>query len=108
MRSTATAVITRIVGEVQKMPAEMRPAIQPHWSQPKSFASLASHLAHLPASAADAAAVTAFHDIPIAVIFPRDLRPEVQRQHERLGTMSRRGRHVVATTGGHWIQSIDD
>lgn len=105
--STATQVVTRIVGEVQKMPAEMRPAIQAHWSQPKSFASLASHLANLPASAADAAAVTDFRDIPVAVISAGGLRPEIQRQHERLATMSRRGRHVVAKTTGHWIQ-LDD
>ncbi len=105
--ATATSVITGIVGEVQKMPAEMRPAIQAHWSHPKSFASLASHLACLPESAADAAAVTVFPDLPVAVICAGGLRPERQRMHERLATFSARGRFVRASTTGHWIQ-LDD
>jgi pimeloyl-ACP methyl ester carboxylesterase len=104
---TATSVITRIVGEVQKMPVEMRPAIQMHWSHPKSFASLASHLAHLPESAADAAAVTVFPELPVAVICAGGLRPEAQRMHERLATFSAHGRFVRAGTAGHWIQ-LDD
>lgn len=104
---TATSVITRIVGEVQKMPAEMRPAIQAHWSHPKSFASMASHLANLPLSAADAGAVTAFGNLPLAVISASGLRAELQRPHERLATMSQYGGHVVAKTTGHWIQ-LDD
>ena len=105
--STATAVITRIVGEVQKMPVEMRPAIQAHWSHPKSFASLASHLANLPVSAADAAAVTALPDLPVTVVCAGGLRPDLQRQHERLATFSPSGRFVRANTTGHWIQ-LDD
>lgn len=104
---TATSVITGIVGEVQKMPVEMRPAIQSHWSHPKSFASLASHLAHLPESAADAAAVTVLPEVPVAVICAGGLRPEQQRMHERLATFSERGRFVRAGTTGHWIQ-LDD
>jgi pimeloyl-ACP methyl ester carboxylesterase len=85
----------------------MRPAIQAHWSHPKSFASLASHLANLPASAADAAAVTAFPDLPMAVVCAGGLRPDLQRQHERLATFSPSGRFVRASTTGHWIQ-LDD
>jgi pimeloyl-ACP methyl ester carboxylesterase len=102
---TATSVITRIFGEVQKMPAEMRPSIQAHWSHPKSFASLASHLAHLPESASDAAAVTVFPELPVAVIGAGGLRPELQRMHERLATFSAHGRFVRATrsdTGFIW------
>ena len=104
---TATSVITGIVGEVQKMPSGMRPAIQMHWSHPRSFASLASHLASLPESAADAAAVTAFPALPVAVICAGGLRAEQQRMHERLATFSERGRFVRANTPGHWIQ-LDD
>ena len=105
--STATAVITRLVGEVQKMPVEMRPAIQMHWSHPKSFVSLAGHLAGLSASAADAAVVTAFPDLPAAVVCAGGLRPDIQQEHERLATFSPNGRFVRASTTGHWVH-LDD
>lgn len=104
---TATRVITRVVGEVQKMPAEFHPAIRAHWSHPKSFASLASHLAHLPATAADAAAAADFDDRPLAVIAAAGLRPELQAHHARLASFSTRGRLVQARTTGHWVH-LDD
>jgi pimeloyl-ACP methyl ester carboxylesterase len=105
--STATRVITGILDEVLKMPAQVRPIIQAHWSRAKSFASLASHLTNLPASAFDASAVTVIRDMPVVAICPADLRPELQREHERLARMSPGGRHLVARTTGHWIQ-LDD
>ncbi len=100
---TATRVITRVVGEVQKMPAEFRPAIQAHWSHPKSFASLARHLVHLSATAADAAGVADFDDRPLAVIAAAGLRPELRELHARLASSSSRGRLVVARTTDHWV-----
>ncbi len=101
---TALVVLSRIVGEVQKMPAEARPAIAAHWSQPKSFASMASHLANLPASAAEAAGLGTFGDRPVVVLSAAELRPELQRLHDALAAGSSNGRHIVATTAGHWIQ----
>jgi len=105
--STATSAITRIVGEVQKMPVEMRPAIQAHWSHSKSFSSLAGYLSNLPRSAADAAGVTTFDDLPVAVICAGGLGSDVQGKHEALAAMSSRGRLVLAETSGHWVH-LDD
>jgi pimeloyl-ACP methyl ester carboxylesterase len=104
---TATHVITRIVGEVQKMPAALQPAIQAHWSHAKSFTSLAGHLAQLAATAADAAAVSDFDDRPLAVIAAGGLRPDLYEHHARLAATSSRGRLVVARTVGHWVH-LDD
>lgn len=103
----ATRVISGVVGEVQKMPAHLRPAIQAHWSHPKSFASLASHLRHLETTAAAAAAATDFGDRPVAVIAAGGLRPELVQRHAALASGSSRGRLLVAQTTGHWIH-LDD
>ena len=46
------ATMERLVGEVQKMPRELWPAIISHWSHPKSFASMGDHLAKMPESVA--------------------------------------------------------
>ncbi len=101
---TALTVLSRIVGEVRKMPEEARPAIAAHWSQPKCFASMASHMANLPASAAEVAGTGALGDLPVVVLAAAGLRPELLARHEALARRSTRGRLVTATVGGHWIQ----
>lgn len=100
---TALHVLSRMVGEVQKMPAELWPVIQSHWSQSQSFAAMASHLAHLPDSADDAGACTTFGDVPTIVLSAAGLRPEIAARHGDLARMSSRGRHVASSQSGHWI-----
>ena len=45
-------LIDRVVGQVQKLPQELRPAIQAHWCDPKCFLGMAGYLEALPESAA--------------------------------------------------------
>jgi len=101
---TAMAVLTRILGEVQKMPAEMHPAIQAHWSRPQSFASMASHLRCLSRSAAEVAGADDFGNRPVYVLSAAGLRPELQRPYEDLASRSTSGHHVIASSAGHWVQ----
>jgi len=53
---TASAV-QRIAGEIRKLPAPILPIVRELWSRPKSFMALGQHVAALPVSAAQAAAV---------------------------------------------------
>lgn len=101
---TALTVLSRIVGEVQKIPEEARPAIAAQWSRPQGFASMASHMANLPASAAEVAGAGAFGDRPVVVLAAAGLRPELLARHEALARRSTRGRMITATSGGHWVQ----
>ena len=71
-----SSAVQRIAGEIRKLPAPILPVVRGLWSQPKSFLSLGQHVAALPVSAAQAAA---------------------------LSSLSSRGRHVVASDAGHWI-----
>jgi pimeloyl-ACP methyl ester carboxylesterase len=110
----ADAVVRRVVGEVTKMPRDLWPAVQTHWSRPTAFLSMAQHFRALPQSARDVqatllppGAVCALHEIPIVVVSAAKT-PEHRISSQRLlADLSQCGSHVRAATGGHWIH-LDD
>jgi pimeloyl-ACP methyl ester carboxylesterase len=97
-------VISRLVGEVRKMPAETWPMVRAHWCQPKSFEGMAAYLESLPASAREAAAIGDAQGIPITVLSAANSTPEQLKEREALARRSPRGRHTIARKSGHWIQ----
>lgn len=100
----ALRVLSNIVGEVQKMPAEMLPIIRAHWSQPKCFSAVAAYLACLPAVAADVSKASIPASLPVTVLSASDLPPAALAEHAALAGASRNGRHIIAGRSGHWIQ----
>jgi pimeloyl-ACP methyl ester carboxylesterase len=101
---SALTVVGRLVGEVQKLPAGLWPQVQAHWCQPKAFHSMASHLAYLPQSAAQVEAFSMPTNIPVLVLTAS--KPDAARHaaQETVAGLSTQGKHIVATTSGHWIQ----
>src|SRR5712692_6888590 len=97
------AAVQRIAGEIRKLPAPILPVVRALWSQPKNFLSLGQHVAALPVSAAQAAAVSSLRDL-LLVMFSGDHQsaPYADWQHD-LAQLSSCGRHVVASDSGHWI-----
>jgi pimeloyl-ACP methyl ester carboxylesterase len=100
---TAVGVLARIVGEVQKLPAEVLPAVQALWCRPQSFRSMAAYLAALPSCAAMLAQTTEPTGVPLVVISAANSPPARLREHARMAQSSPQGRHRIAGTGGHWI-----
>jgi pimeloyl-ACP methyl ester carboxylesterase len=100
---SALTVVGRLIGEVQKLPAQLWPQVQAHWCQPKSFRSMASHLENLPRSAAQVEAAGAMGEIPLLVLTAS--RPTQERfvAQEAVARLSTRGKQIVAETSGHWI-----
>ena len=94
----------RLVGEVRKLPPELWPVVQSHWCQPKSFRSMADHLASLPASAAACDPVGDLGDLPLIVLSAADSSPSRAAEHDRMAARSTRGAKVIAEKSGHWIQ----
>lgn len=100
--STAAAV-QRIAGEIRKLPAPILPIVRALWSQPKNFISLGQHVAALPVSAAQAAAVNSLRDLPLVVLSgDHHAAPYADWQRD-LAQLSSCGRHAVASDSGHWI-----
>lgn len=99
-RGDGESAVSRLVREVQKMPAETWPSVQAHWCQPKSFLGLANYLECLPASAAEACDCG---DLPITILSASNSSAAQLAEREALASRSRKGMHVIAGKSGHWI-----
>jgi pimeloyl-ACP methyl ester carboxylesterase len=100
----AARTLERLVGEVRKLPADVHPAVQAHWCQPKCFHAMADHLLTLERDSATIAAIVPPREIPIAVISSGDQPPEMLAAQRRLAASSSHGTHIVAARSAHWIQ----
>lgn len=105
-RATSTgaglATMERLVGEVQKMPKELWPAIMSHWSHPKSFASMGGHLAQLPHSVASIIDSKPLENVPVTILTGASSRTKWAA--DDLARLSTNVTHIVAENSGHWIQ----
>lgn len=100
---TGESVISRLVGEVRKMPPEVWPMIQAHWSRPSSFRGMADYLESLPASSAEAAGIALPASIPLTILSGRDSLPTHLEERDALAKRSRLGDHIIARKAGHWV-----
>jgi pimeloyl-ACP methyl ester carboxylesterase len=106
--STAAALLEHLVGEVQKLPAEVLPAVQAHWSHPRAFQGMAQHLAALAACSEEVCRDTdRFGDMPVIVLSAATRRAQWLAADAALAKCSTAGRHIVSPRAGHWIQ-LDD
>jgi len=95
--------ISRLVGEVGKMPREVWPMVTTHWCLPKSFEGLAAALEALPHSSAEAASLVLPASIPLTILSAANSTPAQRAEREALAKRSVRGQHLVAAKSGHWI-----
>jgi pimeloyl-ACP methyl ester carboxylesterase len=98
------SVISRLVGEVRKMPPETWPMVRAHWCLAKTFQGLAAYLESLPASSAEAAALDELGTIPVTVLSAANATPHQLQERAAWTSRSPRGRHIIARKSGHWIQ----
>ncbi len=98
------SVISRLVGEVRKMPPATWPMVRAHWCQPNGFLGLAAYLESLPASSTEAAALIEPGAIPIIVLSAANSTPAQLEEREEWVRRSPRGQHIIARKSGHWIQ----
>jgi pimeloyl-ACP methyl ester carboxylesterase len=106
--SRAAALLEHMVGEVQKLPPEVLPSVQAHWSNPKSFRGMWQHLAAMPSCSANLVrSVDAFGDTPVVVLSAGARDPRWLAADVALAHASSKGRQIVSSRSGHWIH-LDD
>jgi pimeloyl-ACP methyl ester carboxylesterase len=98
------SVISRLVGEVRKMPEETWPMVRSHWCLPRTFLGLAGYLDSLPISSAEALALGETGAIPVTVLSAANATHEQLKEREAWAHLSPRGKHIRAQKSGHWIQ----
>jgi pimeloyl-ACP methyl ester carboxylesterase len=98
-----------ILAPMWKLPPETRRPLRHFWTQPRFYEALGSQIAHVCESAAEAQAARGegFGDLPLVVVSPAQLPDDRRRRQDALAALSSRGRHVTATTPGHWVP-LDD
>jgi pimeloyl-ACP methyl ester carboxylesterase len=101
---TTARTLERLVGEVQKLPAPIHPVVEALWCQPKCFRAMGLYLGTLKAASAAVAPLASVGDIPVSVISSGDQSASVYEAHDALARISTRGRHIVASNSGHWVQ----
>jgi pimeloyl-ACP methyl ester carboxylesterase len=105
--SRAAALLEHIVGEVQKLPADVLPSIQAHWSNPRAFHGMAQHLAALPGCSMELKQTPDVEHVPVVVLSAADRQTRWLEADAALARSSPLGRHTVSAKAGHWIQ-LDD
>lgn len=98
----AFALVTRIVGELTKLPPDVLPAIRAHWSRPKPFATMARYLAALPQSCAEFAEARRLPDVPL-IVLSADCAGEQLAAQKELACLCSKAEHRVLANCGHWV-----
>jgi pimeloyl-ACP methyl ester carboxylesterase len=99
----AESTLSRLAGEVQKMPPQVWPMVQAHWCQPKAFLGMAEYFKSLPASSEQAAALSDLPQIPVSILSAANSTPTQLAERDATPSRSPHGKHIVVPASGHWI-----
>jgi pimeloyl-ACP methyl ester carboxylesterase len=99
----AESTLSRLVGEVQKMPPQVWPMVQAHWCRPQAFLGMAEYFKALPESCERAAALGGLPDIPVTILSAANATPLQLAERNAIASRSSRGKHSVVPDSGHWI-----
>ena len=99
----ATETVARILRELLKLPPEVTRVIRARWSTSQFFWTMAAYIQSLPRCAAELHDCPFPSDIPVTVLSGAHQTPERLAEHAAIANHSRRGRHLIAARGAHWI-----
>lgn len=94
-----------ILTPIWKLPPESRRVLRHVWTEPKFFEALGSQIESICTSAAEVRDATrdGYADLPLVTISSARASAAQLRHQENLARLSSRGRHIVASSSGHWI-----
>ncbi len=93
-------VLDRVKTEVSKMPRAVWPAVAAHWSDPRFYAGVRSHIQSIPDTVREMHAAEPISGTPITVLTPRNASPLSQKQLDCIGDCVQQ---VIAEKSEHWI-----
>ncbi len=103
-RSKLSSAADQLLGEIEKLPPDTWPIVRRNWSRAGSFVTMRRYLESLEESCRDGLRMPGLGDIPLTVISGAHLTAAQCEEHSRIAQLSTRARHVVATSGRHWVQ----
>lgn len=100
----ASKFLDRLVGQIRRLPKEVWPAIQCHWSDPKCYAGMAEYLRALPKCAKEAASIDLPAHLKQVILSADTATPAELAERDRWAAASTCATHLRLTGTGHWIQ----
>ncbi|MFL6466204.1 MAG: alpha/beta hydrolase [Bryobacteraceae bacterium] len=100
----ANDLISRLAGEIRKLPPAAWPLIRAHWSRSPCFQTMAAYLQNLPQNAQEAARMEIPARIPLTILSASNVTEGELQEREIWAKQSQNGRHIRLNEGGHWIQ----
>jgi len=98
-----------ILGSFFNLPRGVQPAVRSFWTRPDFFEALGSQIAFMSTTSREVLDVArdGYGDLPLVTISRANLDDHTRRRQEAVARLSSRGRHIVASRGGHWVP-LDD
>ena len=100
----ATPFLSRLVGEIRKLPPSVLPAVTAQWCRAKCFNAMAEHLASLPLCAQKASALILPPEIRFIVLSAATATEDELRERDEWVARSSHSRHLRIENTGHWLQ----
>ena len=93
-------VLSRVTDEVGKMPREVWPIVAAHWSNPRYYAGMCSHVESVPDTVREMQDADPIREIPVLVLTPGNSTPLSDQDIARIGDNVQQ---VIAAASEHWI-----
>lgn len=93
-------VLSRVRGEVSKMPQEVWPIVAAHWSRPGYYAGMRSHVMAVPETVREMRNAAPIDGIPVLLLTPGKSTPLSADCLARIGNNVQQ---VIASESAHWI-----
>ncbi len=100
----APSFLSRLTGQIRKLPPEVWPVIQAQWSRPGGFLSIADYLNLLPTNARLAETSALICRVPLTILSASTATAAELGERDRWAAQSCRGQHTRLAESGHWVQ----
>ena len=99
-----SGLVTRLTGEVRRLPRDLWPVVRAHWSRASSFRVMADYLDALPESARATQHLIVPRHIPVTILSAQSATAAERSERDRWAAESVLGKHLPVPDCGHWIQ----
>jgi len=93
-------VLSRVRGEVSKLPQEVWPVVAAHWSRPGYYAGMRSHVRAVPETVLEMQNAAPIDGIPVLLLTPGKSSPLSEECLQQIGNNVQQ---VIAAESAHWI-----
>lgn len=99
-----TNLLSRLTGEMRRLPSELWPQVRAHWSRASSFRTMAGYLDALPENCRGEQDTALPPTLPLTILSAQTATEAERRERDGWASHSAIGRHLLIPDCGHWIQ----